>query len=216
MRSINKTHHKILLIILGMAITLSFATTGKLTAQSHFQLTYDVSVPMGNTKDFISKSSFRGFSAELGFNLTPNFALGVKSGVHSFYETFKKDTYTEDNVTIYGKQFRYVNSIPILLVAQYYFMPESGVNPYITLGAGAYSFQNRIDLGLYTATNDYVWNFGLQPEVGLLFSITDNIKLNLSARYNQIFENNSIDNQNYLNFNAGLFFGMFQRGGNSM
>ncbi|NJK96644.1 MAG: porin family protein [Bacteroidales bacterium] len=190
-----------------MMLACSVSYLDKSYGQGHVKITYDVSAPLGNTMDFVGETSFRGFSFEAGMNLNDNFALGIKSGLHSFYESLNKDTYTDNNVTIYGKQFRYINSIPILLTASYFFRPDAGVSPYLTVGAGAYSFQRRIDLGLYNATNDFVWNFGLQPEVGMLFSLNKSLKLNLGARYNYILENESISDQQYVSFNVGLVFG---------
>ncbi|MFW5656139.1 MAG: hypothetical protein ACOCXS_00460 [Bacteroidota bacterium] len=67
--------------------------------------------------------------------------MGLKSGLNAFYEPLEKDTYTEDNVTLYGKQFHYINSIPFLVKAQYNFLPFGNASPYLTLGVGAYSFQ---------------------------------------------------------------------------
>lgn len=200
-------NHKIYPVVFSFIWIISVLCSERALGQGYVKLTYDASLPFGNTREFVEKPSFRGFSIEAGLNLSNNFALGIKSGLHSFYESLNKDTYTEDNVTIYGKQFRYINSIPVLLTASYFTNPEGSLSPYLTLGAGAYSFQRRIDLGLYNATNDYVWNFGVQPEVGVQFSLNESLKLTLGARYNYILENNSITDQQYVSFNLGLRFG---------
>lgn len=205
---IHNFQRKYIILLSTMALFILLAwIPSPLKAQNHVQFNYDVSVPLGNTNDFITQTSPRGFSLSAGHNFTPHFGLGVKAGLQSFYEELSKDTYTEDNVTLYGKQFRYINSIPILVHAHYHFLPEARANPYVALGVGAYSFQKRIDLGLYTTTNEFVWNFGLQPEVGILLPLADKMKINVNARYNHVFANQSIDVQSYLSIGVGLFFG---------
>ncbi|NJO68433.1 MAG: hypothetical protein HC830_03400 [Bacteroidetes bacterium] len=113
-------NYKAYMILLSMMLACSVSYLDKSYGQGHVKITYDVSAPLGNTMDFVGETSFRGFSFEAGMNLNDNFALGIKSGLHSFYESLNKDTYTDNNVTIYGKQFRYINSIPILLTASYF------------------------------------------------------------------------------------------------
>ncbi|MFW5644863.1 MAG: outer membrane beta-barrel protein [Bacteroidota bacterium] len=176
------------------------------SAQNHIQLTYDYSIATGETADYIA-TSFRGGSFEFGHHLTDRIAIGLKVGLHTFYDELDKDTYSDDNVTVYGKQFRYMNSFPALATFQYNFMgQESRVLPYGKLGVGAYYFQRRTDLGLYTFTNNYNWSFGLQPEAGVLIPITRNIRVNIGARYNYVFKNQELDNQGYVNINLGLMF----------
>ena len=88
-------------------------------AQNHIILGYDYSIPLGNTEEYIDANSFRGGSFEFGHHLTERMAIGLKVGLQTFYQELDKDTYTDDNVTIYGKQFRYMNSFPTLATFQY-------------------------------------------------------------------------------------------------
>lgn len=114
--------------------------------------------------------------------------------------------YTEDNVTIYGKQFRYINSFPVLLTVQYNLLEGIRMKPYIKFGMGGYYFQKRTDMGLYTFSNEYNWNFGIQPEAGILFPLNERIMINLNSRYNHILGNQSIDQQSYINIGLGIVF----------
>ena len=185
----------------------------KAIAQNHIQITYDYSIAMGETGDYVP-NSFRGGSFEFGHHLNSRISIGLKVGLHTFYDELKKDTYTDENVTVYGKQFRYMNSFPALATVQYNFMgAESKVLPYGKLGIGAYYFQKRTDIGFYTFTNNYDWSFGLQPEAGVLIPITQNIRINVGARYNYLFQNQELNKQSYVNINLGLMFYNLGRGG---
>ncbi|MFW5820737.1 MAG: hypothetical protein ACOCWA_05565 [Bacteroidota bacterium] len=176
-------------------------------AQNHIILAYDYSVPLGNTKDYIDANSFRGGSFEFGHHLTERMAIGLKVGLHTFYQELEKDTYTDDNVTIYGKQFRYMNSFPSLATFQYNIVDmKNDLITFVKLGIGGYYFQKRTDLGLYTFTNIYNWSFGFQPEIGVLKPFTRNIGLSINGRYNFLLKNQELDAQNYFTVSIGLVF----------
>ncbi len=200
------THH-IRNILAAFLLIAGGLFTGTANAQTHLLLTYDYSVSLAGTRDYIGESSFRGGSFELGYHLTDPVSIGLKVGLHTFYEDLEKDTYQDGNLTVYGKQFRYLNSFPVLGTVQY--SPagrESRVQPYARLGIGGYYFQQRTDLGLYTFLNEYQWNFGLQPELGILISLSGRFSVNAGARYHYIFGNRSVDEQQYLTISAGIMF----------
>ena len=174
-------------------------------AQNHMQLSYNYSISMGDTRDFIDRGSFRGGTFQLGHHLTGRIALGLKLGLHTFYQDLEKDTYTEDNITVYGKQFRYLNSSPALLTGQYNLTDRSNrIIPYVKLGLGACYIQQRTDIGFYTFTNDYQWNFGFQPEAGVLVPLGQKIGISAGAEYLYSLGNRSIGNQQYLSVHLGL------------
>lgn len=191
-------------ITLIIAVGLTGISVPKATAQNHIRLDYDLSYTFGNTNDFISAVSTRGGTFGFGHHLSDQFSLGLKVGIHSFYESYDKDVYIDDNVSIYGMQRRYINSFPILLTGQYNLTYDTKAIPYIEIGAGPYYFQMRREMGLYSHTNEYNWNFGFQPEFGLLIEINEALRLNVNASYHQILENQSIESQSYFNFGAGI------------
>lgn len=90
-------------------------------AQSHIGLSYEYAALLGDAGDYINQGSFRGGSFEFSHHLTGRMAVGLKVGLQTFYESLEKDTYTDENVTVYGKQFRYLNSSPVLLNFRYNF-----------------------------------------------------------------------------------------------
>lgn len=174
-------------------------------AQNHMQITYNYSIPSGETRDYIERGSSRGGSFELRHHLSNRISVGIKLGLHAFYEDLEKDTYTDENLTVYGKQFRYLNSAPALVTIQYNFTDQSSrIIPYVKLGAGACYLQQRTDIGFYRFRDASQWNLGLQPEAGLMIPLGQKIGINTGASYSHAFGNRSIGSQQYFGIHLGL------------
>lgn len=174
---------------------------------------YNAAYPVGNTYEYIGLPSFRGINAEWRQYITEHFSLGIKGAYQVFYQEIEDQVYTDNGSTIYGKQFRYINSFPIMAVAGFETDRGDGVNFdrvinfYGKLGLGVYSFQKLTDMGLYRYQNEYSWNFGLLPEVGIKYKLTPRIDAVVYVNYNQVFKNASVENQGYVSAGVGLEFG---------
>src|SRR5210317_1512788 len=90
----------------------------------HFSVQYDMSFGTGDLGDFISKGSFRGASLQYRYPATDNILVGGDLGWNVFYEKKDYDSYTVDTRTLSGVQYRYQNMVPILVSADYLFMPD--------------------------------------------------------------------------------------------
>lgn len=190
------------------ACVLSLCTVGVLKAQSTTTISYPISFPSGDLKEFTTKTSFRGINLEFQKMVQDNIGVGISTGWVVFYEELDYSTYTIDNVSLSGKQWRYSNHIPILASTNYYLKPGDSMNPYVGLGVGVtYSLRNT-DMNLYTLEQD-AWNFTLQPAAGILIEASDVTKVNISARYTHGFEagNELPGAQSYFSLNFGFSFG---------
>ena len=98
---------KYFIVIAFLTLTLSSNSYGQGTFTN---ITYDMSIPFGNTADFISKTSFRGFSFDIGRYLTDNLAIDLRFSWQTFYEEMPFDSYYDGTQTVTGKQYRYINS----------------------------------------------------------------------------------------------------------
>lgn len=176
-------------------------------AQGMFSVSYDIGVPMGGTSDFIGAASFRGFGVEGRGFITDNLSYGGSFNWAVFYEEFGPETYNVegDSRTAYGKQFRYINSFPIMGTLHYYFGEWDATRVYAGGGLGAQKIDERTDMGLYTV-NKNKWRFGLAPEIGILIPISFGSSLNLSAKYQYAVKAGDHDAVSYLNFKIGFAF----------
>ncbi len=191
---------KKILFILGFIVT-GFSA---LAQDSYTSLHYDISVPLSNTQDYISKGSWRGVGFDYRNKVAGNAAVGFSLGWHVFYERKDFDTYTEGNVSLSGIQFRYINSFPIHVNANYFLgVEDADFQPYVGLGIGTTAFNIRTEMGLFQSETNS-WNFSMQPEAGFLYKINYNVAVLAGAKYYSIFKNSKIDAQGYLTFNVGL------------
>ncbi|HYW97063.1 MAG TPA: outer membrane beta-barrel protein [Bacteroidales bacterium] len=178
-------------------------------SQSYTSVNYNMSFPVSLAGDYIKDPGFQGLNIEFGYYLTDHFSLGIRAGWHSFYEERSAQEYTRENVTLYGKQFRYIDSYPVMISTRYTFgmvddTEAALVTPYAGLGLGGYSFIRRTDMGIYSFSDDKTWHFGLQPEAGVLISLFRKAAINIGLRYNQMFKNSDNGSNGYLGVQAGL------------
>ena len=175
-------------------------------SQGMFSISYDISLPIGTTSDFIGATSFRGFGVEGRGFITDNLSYGGSFNWAVFYEEFGPQEWEVDETgTAYGKQYRYVNSFPLMATLHYYFGEWDETRLYAGAGIGAQKIDQRTDFGLYT-DNDNSWRFGFAPEVGVLIPINFNSNINLSAKYQYAVKSGDSDAVSYINFKIGFAF----------
>jgi outer membrane protein W len=190
--------------LLNTTIFLIFG--GSVMAQSLFSITYDMSLPMGETGDYISQFSARGFGFEGRSFLSDNTAIGGSFGWHIFYESTGNQTFEEDNLAVNGTQYRYINSFPMFVTAHYHTADDGDTRIYFGGGLGVVRVRQRTEMGLYVVENNS-WSFGFAPEVGVLIPINFNNALNLSAKYHYALKSGDVDiNVTYLTFKVGFAF----------
>ena len=176
-------------------------------AQGMFGISYDIGLPVGGTTDYIGQASFRGFGIEGRGFIKDNFSYGGSFSWAVFYEEVGPDQFEEEdgNRTVYGKQYRYINSFPLMATMHYYFGEWNTTRLYAGGGIGAHIVNQRTDVGLYVV-KDEKWRFGLAPEVGVLIPVNFNSSLKLSAKYQYAVKAGDSDAVSYLSFNIGFAF----------
>lgn len=187
---------------------LSLCTVGLLQAQSTTSITYSIGLPTGDLQDFIKPASFRGINFDFQKMVQPNVGVGLSLGWNVFYDELSYDTYTVDNVSLSGKQWRYSNMFPMLLSTAYYLKPGEQMNPFVGLGIGTIYTIRNTDMNLYTLEQE-AWNFALVPTVGVLIQANDVTSFHVSAKYNYGFQAGSelTNAQSYISLNVGFTFG---------
>lgn len=193
--------------ILLAACAFCLCTVGVVQAQSFTALTYSVGFGVGDVKEYISQASFRGATIEYNKMIQDNLGVGFLTGWNVFYDALPYDTYTLDNQSLSGKQWRYSNHIPIFISANYFLKPGERVNPFVGLGIGTIYTLRNTDMNLYTLEQD-AWSFGLSPTIGAHIEASSETRFNVSLRYNNGFKAGDFDaGQNYFSLNVGFAFG---------
>ena len=150
-------------------------------------VTYQPSVSQGDFSDFIKDTSWLGWGIEGRHFTSPTSSLtvGFSFAWHVFDQKWTGTTVFDDGA-VTGTQRRWVNSLPFLLTADYYFGRKNAIKPFIGIGAGAYYISQRLDIGVWTSEKTN-WHFGVAPEAGFQFPLGD-IEGIISARYHYAFE----------------------------
>jgi len=187
-------------------ISLCFVTIGAAVAQGNTTISYSVGFPVGDLSDYIQNVSWRGVTIDYRKMINPNVGVGFSTGWNVFYENMGRDTYTIDNVSITGKQYRYSNHIPIYINPTYYLKPGETINPFFSLGIGTIWSLRNTDMNLYTFEQES-WGFALAPEVGLHYSIDEAAAFTVSGKLNYAFKSGEINaDQSFFTLNVGFTF----------
>ena len=199
---------KIFLLILSIFLLEFIIIIEAFPQRLHLKkiITYNVTVPFANTRDFINKTSFRGGTFELREMMGDNsFSLGAAAGWHVFNEV-EYSTFNEGNISITGKQYRTINSFPLLLTYhKYNGEDEEKLRTYYGGGLGMQRILTSLELGPFSSLNKQ-WHFALAPEAGLIYPISYRYSLLGSLKFNYAFKKSANPNTAYLSINAGILF----------
>jgi hypothetical protein len=195
MRSI--TRSLLALVLLGSTAAL---------AQSHVRLSYEFAVPRNATSDFVDRFSSRGGHLDISLELTYAFHLELSAGLNSF-NSVKQGVLTTTDGDVSGKQFRYLNAIPLMGGFAFHIPLGHGSRFWAGVNGGAAYFERVVDVGL----NEYSlsdWQWGVQPQLGIAFGLgNDGTALFFDGRWNYFWERHGIPAQEYFSFGVGLLFG---------
>jgi opacity protein-like surface antigen len=156
--------------------------------ETAFLLNYEISAPVSGFKDFISDWSFRGFSLEGRYMVSPHLSIGGGFSGNRFQQTSSNLTVDVSNNNasgnISGPTYRYTDNLSLKALVHYYFS-EGKLQPYVGVGIGGgwfYSYAQLVDLALSHDSFDFI----VQPELGLLYELSSgstSLAVNLAVRY---------------------------------
>jgi outer membrane protein len=164
-----------------------------------------ISLPLDRTNAFINNMSLRGIVLDYRYHPSPKTGVGLTSGWVAFFDSKMHDTHDVANgmLTVSGKQYRYLNSVPLLFAIDHYIHPERILSRFIGLGIG--TTYNRIDkkTGPYQ-TRLHAWQPTIAPEAGVRIGYDFSFSTYLSLRYTYSLETNALPDQSYLSVNIGI------------
>lgn len=191
-------------LVISAFLVMVIATQAN--SQSLTTVSYSMGLATGDLGDYVSTFSGRGFTLDYRKMVQPNIGVGLYTGWNVFFDERPYDTYTIDNRSLSGKQFRTVNSFPIMFATDYYLKPGEDLNPFIGLGVGTIYTERATDMGIYRLTQD-AWSFAFTPQVGFYYSVNRYSGISLAAKYNLGLAGGDFDTtQSYLSFNIGYMF----------
>lgn len=164
---------------------------------------YSVGIPVGESADFIEKTSFRGFAVTGDYFLNDEWSLGFSTGVQTFYEELGTQSYDLNTLTVTGEEFRYINMIPAIMTGKYHFSRYGVITPNVGLGVGFHWVSERREFAGFDFLDD-AFRFGLQPTAGIGLEISPSTDLLFNTVYHHSFESSDIRTHSFLALQLGL------------
>ncbi len=185
-------------------LLVSVLWTAGMFAQSFTSISYPISIPFGASADQVGKTSFRGMGIDFAYLLNPTISLGFHTSLSTFYQQEDEGRIVLNQGEITGKQYRYINAVPMYASARYVFNKDNTLISFFGLGIGTMWSERRTDMGMYSL-QDKAWRFALSPEAGIMVGVpTYDLGLNLGVRYNYGFKTSDSEAEQYLSFIIGV------------
>ncbi len=128
-------------------------------AQSRLQFSagYDVNIPSGAFRDFISNNAYKGFNAGLAYRISDQFDVGLDVRYNDYYQKYPRDVYSlgkgSDISAVISNS---VQLLPVTIKANYIFTKQGFIRPYIAAGGGVNFISYAQYLGEFGDTKSYV------------------------------------------------------------
>ena len=173
-----------------------------LSAQYIVGINYDISVPGGELKDFISETSLLGFSSAGRVYLDKNKSVGLNIGWTRFLQASDEPLY-HDGKWYYGVQQRSVYIMPFLLNFHYYVNIKKDIRLFAGVNAGFYYVIQKFKLNKEKLL-DNTLHPGFAPDAGIIQTLSSGIRGIMGVRYNYVIPVRNGANFNYWNFYIGF------------
>jgi opacity protein-like surface antigen len=185
-----------ILLVLGVFLTTH-------AQESFFSANFTPSIPLDQTNSFINDASWRSVSFEHRHYINAMFTVGANFGWTVYNKQLSDYTQNFETAVLYGNQYRIINVYPLLGTLYYHLWPEKYFRPYFGGGIGVFYVHKTTEMGLYSLTNRS-WNFGLAPEVGVLYDFSPEINFLAGISYSHGFKTSESDHYSALNFKIGI------------
>lgn len=191
----------IVLIMLGTLLGTAAPSSAE---NDSFGLAWGVSLPLGDTGDYISNVSFRGASMQWRHYYQRDASYGLNIG----WNVFNKSSFTTldtGDLTVTGNLWQYINAVPIYADWCAYFATDRrDFRPYVGINAGTAWIERRTEMGLAQIEEEN-WHLAVAPEIGV------NSPYNwflgyVALRYHYAFAAGDAEAQQWLEMKIGFSF----------
>lgn len=193
------------------AIVLMIGTAAD--AQNSMQVTlgYNVDIPTGGFKNYITNPAYKGFTAGLAYPFNDQFSLGLNIGYNDFYQKYPRQDYIDGKgSSISAVVSNSIQQVPVTIAANYVLLKKGLIRPYIGAGAGV----NFISFDQYLGEFDNpqsMTKLTAIGEAGFLIPLNYNgeTALKIGGSYNYVpFNNYGTSNLDSWGLHAGLRFAL--------
>ena len=185
------------------AVVILITIIAPIQAQQMLGMSYDISVPTLETKEFVSNTSLVGFGLDAREMTHRKYSYGVTFHWNSFTDDRldRENTGNGNTITI---DDRSMESFPLLLNSHYYFFSEiDSFRPFFGGNIGTYFIITRRMVD-GVKRSDTAWHFGLAPDIGFLLHFMQDIHVLFTLRYNYAFKTGGSPAQTYFSVLFGF------------
>jgi len=194
---------KKLSVLFGLLMLLGSGSAAQ-AGNNTFGVSWGLSVPLGETRDFTPDFSFRGVSVEWRNFYMRDAAYGLNVGwnVMTGHESATVDF---QNIAITGNRWKYTNAVPVYAGWFKFFGRDITKTRWVVgLNAGTAWMERRILIST-TSFTDSSWHLALAPEIGMHLPM-DSFLGYVGVRYHYAFEAGGMPTQQWLEFKLGFGF----------
>lgn len=190
---------------------LLFITAIDIHAQSRVKLNvnYSVLAPTGNFKEYVSKTSFRGWSANVTYRINKKIAVGATTGFQDYYEKTGRAVYKDvEGSDVSAVVTKSIQAIPLLATLHYHLSSGPSLQPYIGLGVGGNMILHSRYLGQFAVDNNKL-GWAARSELGLFIPIRKGGEsgVNIAGVFNFMpYNEDDLKNLNSWGVNVGAKF----------
>jgi hypothetical protein len=200
---------KILQCLYMSGLFLLFTSATRAQHRVMMNVNYSVNLPTGNFKDYLSRTSFRGWTASVTYRINEKMAVGGTTGFQDFYEKTDRALYKDaEGSDISAVITNSIQTIPLLATFHYSLSPEQSIQPYVRLGVGGNLIMHSRYLGEFAIDNNK-FGFAVRPEVGLFVPVRRGSEtgLNVAGVFNFMpYNEDMLKNLNSWGINIGVKF----------
>lgn len=123
----------------GIAAIVALLACPTLHAQDQLEISggYNVNIPTGSFKDYITHPAYKGFTVGLAYPVNDQLRVGLSFGYNDFYQKYPRQVYDDGKGNaISAVVSNSVQQLPLLLTANYTLVKKGFIRPYVGAGAG--------------------------------------------------------------------------------
>jgi opacity protein-like surface antigen len=165
---------------------------------------YSMSLPLGDSWDYVGQYGWRGTSFEYRYRILPQFSVGATFG-WNMSDDKEKGTWTQENVTITGTQVRRLDTLTLAATAHAWLTKSDVILPYLGLELGGYWVSRFTNMGWWSLEEEG-WHFGIGPELGFLVPANRKVQFAFSVKYKYLVKTSDLPEEMFLTFNFGMGF----------
>jgi len=160
----------------GVIAFLLLAVGTGAQAQYHndlqFNVNYNVNIPSGAFRNFITNPAWKGFTAGLAYPITSQLRVGLSVGYNDYYQKYPRQVYSEGaGSDVSAVLSNSVQQIPLLATVDYTLLKKGFIRPYVGAGAGV----NFVSFDQYLGEFDNPQSsahFAVRGEAGILIPLS--------------------------------------------